>query len=121
MLKEQLGRPLGLADENVILLDPCCGTGAYLLEAARCIAEELIENGEESLVGLSLLRALTSRVFGFEVLTAPFAIAQLQLYVLLSDLNAPPPNDQRLGIFLTNALTGWRDRRQLRLNYTELQ
>ena len=121
LLKEQLGRPLGLADENVILLDPCCGTGAYLLEAARCIAEELIENGEESLVGLSLLRALTSRVFGFEVLTAPFAIAQLQLYVLLSDLNAPPPNDQRLGIFLTNALTGWRDRRQLRLNFPELQ
>lgn len=29
LLKEQLGRPLGLADENVVLLDPCCGTGAY--------------------------------------------------------------------------------------------
>lgn len=121
LLKEQLGRPLGLADENVILLDPCCGTGAYLLEASRCIAEELRDNGEEALVGLSLLRALTSRIFGFEVLTAPFAIAQLQLYVMLSDLRAPPPNDQRLGVFLTNALTGWSDRRQLRLNFPELQ
>lgn len=121
LLKEQLGRPLGLADENVVLLDPCCGTGAYLLEAARCIAEELIENGEAATVGLSLLRALTTRIFGFEVLTAPFAIAQLQLYVMLSDLRAPPPNDQRLGVFLTNALTGWRDKRQLRLNFPELQ
>lgn len=88
---------------------------------ARCIAEELTENGEGAVVGLSLLRALTTRVFGFEVLTAPFAVAQLQLYVLLSDLRAPPPNDQRLGVFLTNALTGWRDRRQLRLNFPELQ
>lgn len=121
LLKEQLNRPLGLADENVVLLDPCCGTGAYILEAARCIAEELRATGEEGLVGLSLLRALTSRIFGFEVLTAPFAIAQLQLYVMLSDLRAPPPNDQRLGIFLTNALTGWRDRRQLQLNFPELQ
>jgi len=121
ILKEKLGRPLGLADDNVVLLDPCCGTGAYLLEAAKCIADELRENGEDSLVGLSLLRALTSRIFGFEVLTAPFAIAQLQLYIMLSDLRAPPPNDQRLGIFLTNALTGWRDRRQLELNFPELQ
>jgi len=121
LLKQQLGRPLGLADENVVLLDPCCGTGAYLLEAARCIAEELTENGEGTTVGLSLLRALTTRIFGFEVLTAPFAIAQLQLYVMLSDLRAPPPNDQRLGVFLTNALTGWRDKRQLRLNFPELQ
>ncbi|HVI32672.1 type ISP restriction/modification enzyme [Phenylobacterium sp.] len=121
LLKTKLGRPLGLADENVVLLDPCCGTGAYLLEAARCIADELRENGEGSLVGLSLLRALTTRIFGFEVLTAPFAIAQLQLYVLLSDLRAPPPNNVRLGVFLTNALTGWRDRRQLRLNFPELQ
>ncbi|MDG4876980.1 N-6 DNA methylase [Mesorhizobium sp. WSM4935] len=121
LLKQQLGRPLGLADENVVLLDPCCGTGAYILEAARCIAEELRTTGEEGLLGLSLLRALTSRIFGFEVLTAPFAIAQLQLYVMLSDLRAPPPNDQRLGIFLTNALTGWSDRRQLQLNFPELQ
>ncbi|WP_063825596.1 type ISP restriction/modification enzyme [Mesorhizobium amorphae] len=121
LLKQELGRPLGLADENVVLLDPCCGTGAYILEAARCIAEELRATGEEGLVGLSLLKALTSRIFGFEVLTAPFAIAQLQLYVMLSDLRAPPPNDQRLGIFLTNALTGWNDRRQLQLNFPELQ
>lgn len=121
LLKEQLGRPLGLADERVVLLDPCCGTGAYLLEAARCIADELVSRGEEATVGLHLLQALTSRIFGFEVLTAPFAIAQLQLYVLLSDLRAPPPNNQRLGVFLTNALTGWHDRRQLRLNFPELQ
>ncbi len=121
LLKEQLGRPLGLADDNVVLLDPCCGTGAYLLEAARCIADELRANGDENLVGLMLLKALTSRIFGFEVLTAPFAIAQLQLYIMLSDLRAPPPNEQRLGVFLTNALTGWNDRRQLKLNFPELQ
>jgi hypothetical protein len=47
LLKTDLGRPRGLADSDVVVLDPCCGTGAYLLEVARCIAEELKSEGDE--------------------------------------------------------------------------
>lgn len=32
LLKNELGRKRGLADPDVVVLDPCCGTGAYLLE-----------------------------------------------------------------------------------------
>ena len=32
VLREELDLPDGLADPNVIVLDPCCGTGAYLVE-----------------------------------------------------------------------------------------
>jgi len=32
VLREELGVPDGLADPRVYVLDPCCGTGAYLLE-----------------------------------------------------------------------------------------
>jgi hypothetical protein len=121
LLKAELDCPRGLADDKVVFLDPCCGTGAYLLEVARCIAGELRQAGDENMLGMSLLKALTSRVLGFEILTAPFAIAQLQLFVMLSELGAPPPNDQRLAVFLTNSLSGWRERVQLRLNFPELQ
>jgi N-6 DNA Methylase len=75
LLKTELGRPRGLADPDVVVLDPCCGTGAYLLEVARCIASELKREGAESSLGLELARAFHERVMGFEILTAPFATA----------------------------------------------
>src|SRR5205823_614242 len=106
LLKVELHRPRGLADPAIVVLDPCCGTGAYLLEVARCIADQLKTEGDESSVGLELARALSERVIGFEILTAPFAIAQLQLYVLLDQLGCRPDASHRLAIFLTNSLSG---------------
>ena len=38
-LRDDLGIPKGLADECVVVLDPCCGTGAFLVETLRRIAE----------------------------------------------------------------------------------
>jgi Type ISP C-terminal specificity domain/N-6 DNA Methylase len=121
LLKTELGRPRGLADQEVIVLDPCCGTGAYLLEVARCIAEELISEGDATTVGLELTTAFQNRVIGFEILTAPFAIAQLQLYLLLEQLGAKPDADRRLAIFLTNALSGWHDKGDIKLNFPEMR
>lgn len=121
LLKTELGRPRGLADHEVIVLDPCCGTGAYLLEVARCIAEELIAEGDATTVGLELTTAFQNRVIGFEILTAPFAIAQLQLYLLLEQLGAKPDAERRLAIFLTNALSGWHDKGDIKLNFPEMR
>lgn len=121
LLKTELDRPRGLADPEVIVLDPCCGTGAYLLEVARCIAEELIAEGDVDTVGLELTSAFQDRVMGFEILTAPFAIAQLQLYLLLEQLGAKTAPDRRLAVFLTNALSGWRDDGDIKLNFPEMR
>lgn len=121
LLKVELGRPRGLADPEVIVLDPCCGTGAYLLEVARCIAEELTAEGDMDTVGLELTSAFQDRVIGFEILTAPFAIAQLQLYLLLEQLGAKPDPNRRLAVFLTNALSGWRDDGDVKLNFPEMR
>jgi hypothetical protein len=41
VLREELGLADGLADPNVIVLDPCCGTATYLIEVLRKIAETL--------------------------------------------------------------------------------
>lgn len=121
LLKAELGRPRGLADPDVVVLDPCCGTGAYLLEVARCIAEELIIEGDASTVGLELATAFQHRVIGFEILTAPFAIAQLQLYLLLQQLGAKPDPDRRLAVYLTNALSGWHEAGDVKLNFPEMR
>ena len=44
-LKDDLGIADGLAAENVYVLDPCCGTGAYLAETLRRIAANLQGQG----------------------------------------------------------------------------
>ena len=44
-LKDDLGIAGGLAGENVFVLDPCCGTGAYLAEVLRRINANLTGQG----------------------------------------------------------------------------
>lgn len=108
-LREKLSLPLGLADENVVLLDPCCGTGSYLIEAIKIIHHRFKETSGE-LASSKLRKAVKERVIGFELLTAPFVISHLQLGLLLSKLNAPLGEDDRAAVYLTNALTGWLPR-----------
>jgi hypothetical protein len=121
LLRKELGCSRGLADENVVVLDPCCGTGAYLIDVIRCIVRQLHGEGEDASLGAQVLDAVCSRVIGFEILTAPFVIAQLQIYLLLADLDALPGKGQRPAVFLTNALSGWDGPEPIKLNFPELQ
>ncbi|HUW26276.1 MAG TPA: type ISP restriction/modification enzyme [Gallionella sp.] len=112
VLQSELGLPDGLADPNVVVLDPCCGTGAYLVEVLRLIAAKLKAQGADALSAHELKKAAMQRLFGFELLPAPYVVAHLQIGLLLSDLGAPlgldaQGKDERAGIFLTNALNGW--------------
>ena len=88
-LKDDLGIEDGLAAENVYVLDPCCGTGAFLAETLRRIAENLKSRGLGALTGAHVKRAATSRVFGFEIMPAPFVVAHLQVGLTMQDLDAP--------------------------------
>jgi hypothetical protein len=111
-LRTELGIADGLADSQVVVLDPCCGTGAYLVEVLDLIARRLAQQGNAALAGQELKQAAQQRIFGFELLPAPYVVAHLQLGLLLRRLNAPLQSDasgvgERVGVFLTNALTGW--------------
>ena len=106
-LKDDLGISEGLAAENVYVLDPCCGTGAYLAEVLRRIAANLQGRGLGALAGSRVRRAALDRVFGFEIMPAPFAVAHLQVGLALRTLDAPLAEGERAQVFLTNALTGW--------------
>ena len=111
-LKDDLGIADGLAAENVYVLDPCCGTGAYLAEVLRRIAANLDGRGLGALVGAGVKQAAMERVFGFEIMPAPFVVAHLQVGLTMQDLDAPLVDDgtERVGVYLTNALTGWEPR-----------
>ena len=122
-LKDDLGIPDGLAAENVYVLDPCCGTGAYLAEVLRRIASNLQDNGPDALIGSKVKKAATERVFGFEIMPAPFVVAHLQVGLTMQELGAPlsEDSDERAGVFLTNALTGWEPTVQKPLPFPELE
>ena len=122
-LKDDLGIAEGLAAQNVYVLDPCCGTGAYLAEVLRCIAANLKGQGLGALVGARVKHAAIERVFGFEIMPAPFVVAHLQVGITMQDLDAPLAEDgtERAGVFLTNALTGWEPRTNKPLPFPELE
>lgn len=108
-LREELNIPLGFADKRVHVLDPCCGTGAYLVEVLKRINRTLQEEGGDALTGEDLKEAAIDRIFGFEILPAPFVVAHLQLSVLLENFGAKFIDDkqERMSVYLTNSLTGW--------------
>ena len=122
-LKEDLGIADGLAAENVYILDPCCGTGTYLAEVLRRIAANLQGKGLGALTGVQVKRAATSRVFGFEIMPAPYVISHLQVGLAMQALDAPLSENEteRAGVYLTNALTGWEPSAQNPLPFPELR
>ena len=122
-LKDDLGVPDGLAADNVYVLDPCCGTGAYPAEVLRRIAGNLRDRGLGALVGARVREAAMKRVFGFEIMPAPFVVAHLQVGLTMADLDVPLSEEgtERAQIFLTNALTGWEPSVTKPLPFPELE
>jgi len=107
LLKEKFNKPLGLADPEVMILDPACGTGTFLLWIFKLIHQRFLESPElftardwNEYVGRDLL----PRVFGFELLMAPYAICHLKLGLFLEETGYNFPPKQRLEVYLTNAL-----------------
>jgi predicted helicase len=98
LLKTRLGRLKGLADEDTLILD----TATFLY-----FVIDLIHQGFRKQLGAwdgYVVRHLLPRIFGFELLMAPYAVAHLKLSMLLEQTGYTFGSDQRLGIYLTNTL-----------------
>lgn len=110
VLRTELDLADGLADPSVWVLDPACGTGSYVVEVLRRIAQTLRDKGEEATVAAELKAVAMRRVAGFEIMPAPFVVAHWQIGSLLRELGAPLDDDtgERAAVYLTNALTGWK-------------
>jgi hypothetical protein len=109
VLRHEMGIVRGFADPSVFVLDPSCGTGAFLVEVLLHINAQLKAEGGDALTADDVKTAAMERVFGFEILPAPFVVAHLQLGLLLQDIEAPLSENlkERVGVYLTNSLTGW--------------
>ncbi len=113
ILKNKFNLPLGLADNTnnkntqkprVQILDPATGTGTFLYEVINQIYSNLETIGLTSDWNDYVKNNLLQRLFGFELLIAPYAIAHLKLGLQLQNLGYQFSTQQRLGIYLTNTL-----------------
>ena len=89
-LREELGIPLGLADKSVVVLDPCTGTGSYLFAVLRRIHKTMEQQGTlDAFSANDLKEAAKTRLFGFELMPAPFVVAHMKMSLLLRQLGSP--------------------------------
>ena len=104
LLKARFDRPMGLADEKTLILDPALGTATFLYTVINEVHQAIIAQGQKGLWNDYVAEKLLPRIFGFELLMAPYAVAHLKLGLLLQETDYEFRSDQRLGIYLTNTL-----------------
>jgi Type ISP C-terminal specificity domain/N-6 DNA Methylase len=109
-LRDNLGTQ-GLRDPAVTILDPATGTGTFLLGVAERVREQVMadEGGPAASMALG---DLAGRMFGFELLVGPYAVAHYRLHHALKyrpadeGEDAPQPVQlPRLGVYLADTLS----------------
>lgn len=96
----------GLRDPSVTILDPATGTGTFLLGIAERVRAQAAAEAGEGMAALAL-QDLARRMFGFELLVGPYAVAHYRLHHALRrrrDGGGKPLALPRLGVYLTDTL-----------------
>ncbi len=104
LLKTRFNKPQGLADDKTLILDPAVGTATFLYMVINEIYQANIGKGQQGLWNNYVAEKLLPRIFGFELLMAPYAVAHLKLGLLLQETGYTFQSEERLGVYLTNTL-----------------
>ncbi|QNP29763.1 type ISP restriction/modification enzyme [Cylindrospermopsis curvispora] len=131
LVQEKFNKPLGLADPTVTILDPACGTGTFLLYIFQLIYQRFQESPATLTEGLAdrswsgyVEERLLPRIFGFELLMSPYAIAHLKIGLFLQETGYRFDGAKRLGVYLINTLediTLREETQQLSLNIPQME
>ena len=122
LLRDEFGLADGLADTatievatedgeartspRVLILDPAAGTGTFLREVVSLVRRTIAEKGLGGAWPDYVREHLLPRLFGFELLMAPYAICHLKLAIEIGGEEGAfaMPEGERLNVFLTNSL-----------------
>jgi len=87
---------------KVQILDPATGTGTFLAEVVKQIHKRF--EGQQGIWSNYVETHLLPRLNGFELLMASYAMAHLQMDLLMTETGYKPIREQRFRIYLTNSL-----------------
>ncbi len=97
-----LGKSQKFRDPSVNIIDPAVGTGTFPLSILSRTAEEAaLEHGPGA--APEALTSLAARLFGFEIQSGPYSVAELRVSDVLNKYKARHP-DGGLNLFITNTL-----------------
>ena len=110
---------------RVLVLDFACGTATFLYNIIDMIRRKHIERNDIGSWPGYVREHLLPRIFGFELLMAPYAVAHFKLSLQLAARDLPEPlrkqlayipgEGERIGVYLTNTLEAAHDLKGLPL------
>jgi len=111
ILQKEFKLTNGLADTSklpsgfhrVQVLDPAVGTGTFISAVIRIIYERILKSGQKGRWPTYVHHDLLPRLYGFELMIAPYTIAHLKLAMAFKETGFWNFH-RRLGIYLTNSL-----------------
>ena len=89
---------------KVLILDPATGTGTFLHRVIDHIYDHISEKGMQGMWSGYVSQHLLPRLFGFELLMAPYAVAHMKLGLQLAETGYDFKSGERLRVYLTNTL-----------------
>jgi predicted helicase len=87
---------------QVLILDPAVGTGTFMHSVIDFIYDKF--KNQRGMWSSYVRKHLLPRLFGFELLMAPYTVAHMKLGLQLQELGYDFSSDERLRIYLTNTL-----------------
>lgn len=97
LLKTCFGIPSGLLNDHVKIVDPACGTGAFLIETCKA----LVSTGQES----SAKRRVLDGVEGHDIMLSSLVFCEMQLARMLAAAGLRLHGDEALNLRQLNSLT----------------
>ncbi|MFN9617713.1 MAG: N-6 DNA methylase, partial [Dolichospermum sp.] len=87
---------------QVLILDPAVGTGTFIHNVIDFIYDKF--KNQRGMWSSYVSQHLLPRLFGFELLMAPYTVAHIKLVLQLQELGYDFSSEERLRIYLTNTL-----------------
>lgn len=102
LLKNRLGKDLGLGTEDVVILDPAAGTGTYPLIICNHVIRQVREQYGEGAVP-QFATQLAQNLYAFELLVGPYTVSHLRITEFLKAAGGTMP-EGGVQVFLTDTL-----------------
>jgi predicted helicase len=104
LLVNQFGKADGLADPSTLVLDPATGTATFLRKVIDTIHQRVSHQHGAGVWPGYVRSQLLPRIFGFELMMAPYTVAHLKLALQLQEQGFEFAQGERLHVYLTNTL-----------------